>query len=232
MKFIIDKEEREIFRKYGLIEFEGLFKEAQLKSLNQAITQILSKRTAKVSVPLLQDELLFQQGGDLWRENKEISKILSSADIPQIAAELTGQKPLRLGYDLFLPNSTPQKEIGEYSKFLSQNKPLQDICCIQGAVCGFIFPLEGEKEGKEVIESEEEESPLFLTNTEGNGVFFSSEVPLDFTKINSSYLMVVYVKALSVYIFKEEDPHPHGLKKQGYNFGDKLTNTLNPIVVR
>jgi len=105
---------------------------------------------------------------------------------------------------------------------------LEDMSCIQGVLCGAIFCLSQPAEQEELPAS-----TLFSTKV-GNGVYFSPQMQIPFNELidreGYTYLMVVYTKASAVYYFQEKDPHVHDFKHWGYNFGDRLSDRLNPLV--
>lgn len=70
----------------------------------------------------------------------------------------------------------------------------------------------------------------------GNTLLFRGSVPFNFSALRQStagsYLLIAYCRDSSVYVLQPGDPQVHAFKHLGYAFGDRLTDKLNPIVVR
>ena len=70
----------------------------------------------------------------------------------------------------------------------------------------------------------------------GNVVFFTPNCTLEFQELlqpgTARYILLTYVPQTTVYILNQSDSHTHLLKKLGYGFGDKLLDSMHPIVYR
>ncbi len=230
MKFAVDSYHFDHFNKHGFIELEGLFKEGQLFELKQLIREALAKR-AKISIQNISQanpEALFLNCRDFWRENDSLRKIILNTNLGHIAAELTNQRPLRIGFDLYLPSpaSNPQFKETAYSQFLHKKGSLNELFCVQGIECGLLICLESGS-------TPHAELSLF-SQVMGNGVYFNPTCAIDFQDLTppGAYLLITYVKDFAVYISQPNDPHPHSLKRCEYQFGDRLNDKSNPIVAR
>jgi len=60
--------------------------------------------------------------------------------------------------------------------------------------------------------------------------FYDSKSPIDFSKLKTSCLFIVFVSEKSRYKLQEKDPYTHLLKKLGYGFGDQLTDATHPLI--
>jgi hypothetical protein len=237
MKFAISGDHLDYFNKHHAIEFEGLFNTDQAIQLVGAVDAAISARLGirLAEINKQPPEKLFLAGRDLWRAHNSLKKIVTQNHFSEIAAQLTKQRTLRLGYDQLFPspkNSIYQISKGPYAQFLSNNLSLNEISCLQGVVCGLMICL-----GSEQSEESEKASELqIFTPRPGNGVFFQPEAILDFQQLcnlpGKRYLMIVYTKATSVYILRQTDPNTNFLRQVGYSFGDKLSDKLNPILYR
>ncbi len=109
MKFAVAPEQKSFFEHNHYIEIEGLLNLSQLE-LIKAQRNSTSKR-------------------DIWRNNTEIKKIITSRALGELLFEFTDVKPIRLAYDEYL--STNQADA-----------TLEQIGSIQGVIGGIIFNLE------------------------------------------------------------------------------------------
>lgn len=234
-KFAIASEHRDFFNKQHSIELEELLNAKQLQRLTSAIDTALALRLKlRVSELPKAPETLFMAGRDLWRGSDVIKNIVTQRQFSQIAAELTGQRMLRLGYDQFFSEPLRSSILTQaMSKTLFPHpQTLTEISSLQGVQCGLMLCLRGE-----ASEEEEASSPLFSKQA-GSGVFFNPQTPFLFqpnaenTNSLRQYLMIVYVSNSSVYLCNHSDPQVHALKQYGYVFGDKLNDKRNPIVYR
>jgi len=231
MKFAVIGEHRDCLRKQGWIEFDELLTLDQLAIIEKETTLVLANRLKEPvnKIFKLPSEELFSSGKDLWRESQSLKKIVLSKTLAEVASELIEYKPLRYGYDLLLPS--PSKPIlynqGSLSAILTQTPTLEEISCVQGLRCGLILCIQS----SQPIDNE---NKSFFSNQPGNGVFFRPDTPIPFNELTKHagnlYLMLVYTDAKAVYRMEPNDPHVNNFKKIGYNFGDKLTDTLNPLV--
>jgi len=216
MKQTSDSQHRNYFNQHQLVEFEQLLIPAQLQQLKGAVSIALTEKTGAEATP----QKLFEGGRDLWRAHDNVRKIVGFKDLARIASELLEQSTIRLGYDMFFPGVD----------LMGRTMTLQEMSSLQGVICGLMVCLEGS------TSSETEETPSIFARKAGNGVYFRPELLIDFSELNNrpghSYLLIVYVQASTVYIFQENDPHAHAMKSLGYSFGDKLSDKLNPILIR
>ena len=234
MNFAVIRQHRDFFRKHHWLECEGVFSEEETKRVAQGVAAALAARL-KVKADALADmppDKVFAAGHDLWRTDATLKKVLLHRNLAEIAGELTEQRPLRFGYDMLLPTAGgSSKFTGPYKTLMDTSPTLTEICSIQGIICGAMICVSGPTDKKSVVEKID---GTFLSDTPGNIIFFSPEWHLPFNEIINrpgyQYLMIVYVKPKSVYTRQDNDPHVHEFKQLGYQFGDKLTDILNPIV--
>jgi hypothetical protein len=242
MKFTTSKEHRDFFQKNGWIEFEDLVLPDQLSLVNETIQEALRQRLHLSSVHSLQKaspEKLFAHGRDLWRDNSFLQKWISQTQFGEIAAELMMKKPLRLGYDQFLPQSqekslSPQKETLSpiYSTFLQKNLSLQEVSCLSEVACAVVVALNS----SENLQKEANSNDAF-PHKKGNIVFLQPSSSIDWSALpkyheEQDLYMFVYTFSYSNYLLQPQDPHTHQLKRLGYIFNDKLSNKLHPIILR
>lgn len=241
MNFAVLGEHRDFFRKHQWIECEQLIPPTRLERLVAGVEQALSSRlkqpiSLKNGEALLHHsaDLLFRHGRDLWRENKEVKKILFSKNLAEVAAELIEAKPLRFGYDQLLlpPLSAWQVENAlQAIQMKAQNSPavpFDQMSCIQGVACGAIVCIQAPLHLSPAL------GASFFPKTPGNVLIFKPTFAVPFQQLwtlpGFLYLMLVYAKPNAVYYLQQNDPHAHAFKDWGYNFGDALKDTLNPII--
>lgn len=244
MKFATAKEHRDYFRKQRHVAFEGLLTEQQCMQLNSYIDDALSKRLGErhSSLSLLPAEKLFAQGRDLWRAGAKLKKIVLHRGFAQAAADLIEMRPLRIAYDQLLPSYSTAKfpvmsltppKADEYAAFLKRTATLSDISCVQGVACGLMLCVKAPAAGAAGGEEERFLSSVF-PRFAGHGVFFAPDMPIDFSMLTAMpearYLMIAYTQHSSVYCHQEGDPHVNYFRSLGYNFGDRLSEQLNPQV--
>lgn len=241
MKFVITAEHRHFFEQKNAIEFEGLLDSDQLKLFLNALNTTLSERL-HINPRNLQKQTpqaQFMAGHDLWRANDALKKIIAHTRLAEIAAQLTGQRVLRLGYDQFLPslgNSVYQIE-GSYSEIINSQSSLEEISSLQGITCGLMLCLETDSEEAELATPVDSDSKIqVFSNKSGNGIFFSPVKPIDFTPLKTpkgkSFLLIAYTISTAVYIYRRTDPLGPAWQSVGYSLGDRLVDKWNPIVYR
>lgn len=234
MKFTVDSNHLDYFKKNNAIEFDAVLTEKQLANLREHTKRVLAFR---LEGEKMTPENLFKAGRDLFRADAGIRNIVTQKHLAEIAFELTQQKPLRLGYDQFYPSFPPMPSFinqnqNPYFQFLSSQPTLLEMSSIQGIQCGLMICLRAEEE-----KQNEQDASLIFSNKPGNAVFFNPSAIVNFDRLTSatgesSYLLIVYVHAVSVYVLNTMDLNTHNLKTYGYSLGDRLSDKLNPVVLR
>lgn len=233
MKFAIASEHRDFFSKNGYIEFDALLTSEQLDKLNQDIKQALVNRLKLINHSSLERysaDDLYVHGRDLWRTIPAIKKIVCNASLAEIAWEFCQERPLRIGYDQWLPAQKKEwpgipNKPGPYQHLLTATDTIASLSCIQGVTSALVICLTGK--------AEEEPSGIFPT-TPGHGIYLAVEHPVDFSLMSKEcdYLLITYAIRKSVYVLNQNDPLCHDFKQWGYTFSDALTDKLNPIILR
>lgn len=208
MKLTISSQQYEYFEEHHVIELEGLMTHADVFSLYEGIEMVISTRL-KCSIENIKKqtpEEVFLASGDLWRSNLAIRKLITSPRLSSIASILLKEKPVRLGYDLYIEPTN--------ASFLQTLRPFGEINCIQGFIGGMCICLEGEKEG--------------------NIKVFSPEFSMDSHQMfdGKPFVLITYCQASSIYLRKLADPMSQRLRDLGYTYGDRLSDDLNPIVFK
>lgn len=251
MKFAITAEQRQFFHQQQLLELEGLLTMQQVEYLTTNINKVALQRkdAGAVKFKSLPAKDLFMAGHDIWRSDANVAKIVTDIKYAAIVAELTHTKILRLGYDQWFPPNTasqdkssrsplplikdaqPRKsEVSPYTRLLSKSASLRNVCCLQGVRCGLMLclsdseqPQDGSYEG-------------VFSHRAGCGTFIAPERAIDFPTLmqraGQQFLLIVYTEKTALYTMREEDPHVHELKRLGYVFGDRLNDSLHPIIYR
>lgn len=231
MNFKVIKEQRDFYRNNQYLECEEIFSPIEIDQIAKGVENTLTTRlksiSKKIKFATIDDE--FMAGRDVWRSDSRLKKLLLHRNLAEIAGELLEQRPIRFGYDMWLPAIKEKPNAtGPYHKFLTNDLTLNEMSCIQGVMCGAMICVSAPE-----IKVESASSTLF-SKTLGHVVFFSPDLKLplkDVLLMNGyCYLMIVYVNAKAVYYRQEMDPHLHDFRQLGYQFGDKLTDLNNPIV--
>lgn len=242
MKYSTAKEHRDFFHKNRIIEFEGLFSDELAKAMSQGIEQVLATRLKcpQEKLKSTPPEELFLQSRNLWMESEAVKKGVMQHQLGQIAFELFEQKPIRFGYDQYLPfyRSAPLKKEIPYATFLKHPHSLEEASPIQTAIGGLMIALPKKHKPKHTTEIPAEPQTSIFPTQAGSAVFISADMPLDLTPLIDGaeppfhYLLIVYTTGTSVYVSNREDPLLHTLRHLGYAYGDRLNDLQNPIVFR
>jgi hypothetical protein len=230
MSLAVVREHRDFYRKHKWIEFEELIAPQNQERFSEEIKKALSDRlkTPPQKLASISATKRFAAGHDLWRASSLLKKITLGKRLAEVAGELVEIKPLRFGYDqlIFFP---PKQEAADPSlKFLDNNPTLQEISSIQNIVCGMMLCID------KLAPADADSESSFFCPTVGNGVVFAPDFPIPFDQLEKregfTYLLLAYATANAVYCHQEKDPFSYEFKQLGYNFGDRLTEKLNPLV--
>lgn len=211
-----------IFHTTGFVELESLLSDKEASVLLSAIDKTLSKRLGMTRENLLKLSPfeLYKASHDLSQTDDSLRKIICSKKFAEIVYEISGEKPIRFGYDqAFRVGENKSKERDLFTG------SLKEISSLQGSLFGLMLTLRGS----------EESSPPF-SETPGNGVLLSADFPLCLDTLykakDQCYLLVVFTGKISVVLFKKDVPHPYAFKQLGYFSGDKLSDESHPILFR
>ncbi len=202
MRFTLASDHHDFFTSHGYIGFDTLFSPERIDELENLVT----KNTR-----------------DLWRTSDIAKTIVFEKKCAEIAAELTRNKVIRIGFDQSLCTDEPLY-------FGKKAGALSDLCCIQPILCGMILRL---TDGPVPTPST---PPCPCPEKRGTALFFSSKMLINLQPLSElrhqKFLLVVYTGERPLYIAKDSDPSMHGLKNLGYAFGDHLTTTTHPVLYR
>ncbi|KAF3362834.1 hypothetical protein PHSC3_000576 [Chlamydiales bacterium STE3] len=228
MKFSLEYLQRDFYRKNKALELEGLLPSQRLAQLQEGIQDISLDLLPKNQSAFSQKSY-FSKARDLWRGNAKVKKIVTSHNLVELAYQLTSEKPIRLAFDQLLPALETSKDPTDYPSFYKK-ETVQKLSAIQELLSLLIICVEGEGRAPDFAASDP------FPSTPGNGVYLSPEYEIDFQKLysrkNQTFLLIGYAKKISQYFRIEEDPQVHELKKLGYVFGDKLNDSVHPILLR
>lgn len=238
IKFALSKEQRLHFEKHHFLELEGVLESEQLQHLKKEIDQLSHPSLSKIDEweSLSQTEKRFAIGRDLWRKGNLIKKFALDKQLAKIASELTGEKFLRIGYDQLFPNIVSEKSQvqskSKYAFWLKEKAPIGELSCIQGVVCGLLLCLNAPDSE---IDTPIIDDSIFSLKA-GNIVFFSPLKMIDLSELQKhpgqEFLLLTYAEKRALYIPNENDSHLHAFKQIGYVFGDRLNDSLNPVLCR
>jgi hypothetical protein len=224
MKFAVDSAHRDFFKNHRMIEFASFFSPEQIEQLYQLIRHSLSSR---LNLEKASSAQLFMAGRDLWRTDDALRKLVAKSKLADIAADLTEERAIRLGYDQYLPPPPLHLDKADpdqpYIKLLQrQETTLEAISSFEGLLCGVMIGLQP---------APHQDSPLFPI-LPGHVVYFDPTAPLNLALGKGEYLLIVYTRAKAIYILQPDDPHTHALKRLGYVFGDTLSDKWHPMLKR
>lgn len=133
MKIYITAQQIRSFVQFGWIELEEFFTPKQCSDLLQLASQALRKRKGSFQESA---ETLYLKGRDLWREEDELKKVASSAQLTHTASALLNRQQLRLAFDQWIPPQYSYDSLRLETNFSFQN-----------LTCGCLLSFEGEKAG-------------------------------------------------------------------------------------
>jgi hypothetical protein len=238
MKYAITSDQRRYFEQQGSVELEELLTSKQLHSLREGIATALQVRLERptADTQYLNPQQLVRAGHDLWRADERVKKITASHSLAHIAAELTSERILRVGYDQLLLSQRVSTESGPlHSKYTpiqlyTETTTLEASSSINGLIAGLIICLEGSFSPEEALNNS-----VFPCEP-GSGSYISPTTEINFLELNlrkgQRFLLIAYSNRNSQYILNDNDPFTHSLKNLGYVFGDRLNDSDNPIVSR
>lgn len=227
MKFSLEPQQRDFFRKNNALELESLLSTQQLALLQEGIIETTSELFPSSQKPKVKEH--FSKSRDLWRLNDKVKRIATNRNLVELSYELISEKPIRLGFDQLLPALESSKDASEYP-LLYNKENFRKTSAIQDLLCILLICISGD--GKEPCFEEGDPFP----SKPGNGVYLSPDYQIDyqhlFSRKNQTFYLIAYAGKYSQYLFVEEDPQGHALKKLGYVFGDTLNDSLHPILLR
>lgn len=225
MQFTITGEHRYYLEKHRYIELQQILSDLKLEELKRALKAAMRSRLGD-NWKLERTETLFVEGHDLHCTNDNLQRILSQRTWVSAFSELLDCRPMRLGFDQYLPPSLSKAPSANepYRDFLSHNYSIDEASCIKGIAGALLICLEPPT-SETTLPKNPGDATLFLPNF---SIPFS-----DLTKPGAgTYLLVTYADAISLYVPNKNDPHIHTLKRWGYGFGDKLKEPHYPIIYR
>lgn len=236
MKLAIANEHYNYFQHHQFIEFEDYLSQVQLDKLKRLLDETCAKRLAVTPDKLKgkDAETLFDAGRDLWRDNDELRKLIWHKSGAEVAANLTGLKPLRAGFTQCIFSPTPlglrSARNPAFAQIFSSPQPITNFSSIDGLCCLAIICLEDQKE-----ENVEGSTPHPIPKKAGSATYVNPSFPLDFPSLISAsqrLLLMAYAQGNAQYILQEKDPQTYYLKRQGYLPNSQLNDRLNPVLVR
>lgn len=224
MKFSINSEQRNFFRKNGIIEFENLLSKEKVENLKRGFEEILVELVPNLIKASPKE--IFLKGRDLFRKSAKVKKEITHHRLLALLFELVQEKPIRLGFDQVFP---PFNE-NFYSEFFLKKKSFESFSSVQNLLCLLNICIQGEGPPPDLQEGDP------FPSKPGNGIFFAPTYEVDFEKLNlhkdQTFLLIGFTQQHSQYLYMPEDPQCHILKKIGYVFGDHLDDSLHPVIFR
>jgi len=228
MKIVADAEQIRYFKEHGLIQFDEVLSTARLDEMNEAVDQVLAKRTGanRNALPKLPPAEIYPYARDLWRESEVIKKFDCQSRFADLLLSFFSSQKFLLGTDQLLVPDLPPSITYEpyYPKAFPEPKPLREQISIQGVHSALFVCLKGDSE---------EENSAFPTRP-GSVVVMGPEYPLPLGELKANLtrrlLWITYVNPDAVYLYRESDPGTHYWKNLGYVFGDKLMQKGHPPI--
>ncbi len=148
---------------------------------------------------------------DLWRQDEKLRKIILNGKFANLAYEFIQRKPIKIAFDELLLQRRPA------------HLTLQEGSCVSSLQGALILCL-----------AANDKTPFDLIP--GAGMFLNPTTAPDllesFSQQSGKFLLIAYGNAHSQYLHVEKDPYCHFLKSLGYVFGEKLHESLHPVLLR
>jgi|GEM_PF-1744259 len=222
MKFELSDSFAHFFARYGLIEFEDVFPEKDLKQLSLKLKTALEQSPEGKPLTIASNADIWLAGRNLWMKDPSILKLLTKSPVGAIASFLFKKKPLRLGYtQTILANAS--------DTLPAELKTLDQIGSLTPVLGGALLCFESS------IEEEEKDLPDLEKIRSGRIIFFSSEQTIPLPSLlgqkDLHCLLLCFAPQKVRYKLQPSDVHTHTLKKSGYVFGDLVGEKEIPYLV-
>lgn len=151
------------------------------------------------------------EGRDLWRRSAEVRSFIERRVWVETASNLLEEKPLRMGFDQWFSF----RANASFLSFWEGNASLNEISSYQGIACGLLIPL--------------------FSNPSGQGLFVHPHyrVPIrEWIPSDTACYLIAYLSLKAQYKLNRFDPCTAEMFKLGYTSGDRVSETLNPLVYR
>lgn len=212
MKFTLSSSALETFNRDRQVEIEGFYDADLINAEIERLLKGVNPREAMV------------QGRDLFRKSETLHKALQLSALGKVIYELIAVRPLRFAADQLLVSAEHPIERKEVAAFLKKTGSLKERSCLSEVVLGAMIALKAKEER------------LPFSKTAGNVVFFDPDisVPVEWLAENlgDRYWLLTFTTLHAQYIYNDRDPQNHYLKHLGYVYGDKLKDTLSPVIFR
>lgn len=230
MQFSVLSDHIAFFHTHHYIVFEKLAKKNALVTLASDLKEMLHNRLKKENKVFLESSIndLFLAGRDSWRESQIAKSWTLKSQFATIASQLTKKKPLYIGYDQVLLHSSMKTPI--LPPFFSSSLSISSRSCLQGIACALLLQISP----LSVEEGHLSDNPL-SSLVQGSGIFFHPDFPFSLEYFQPPnrlcmQFLIVYIEKNAIYKRENRDPHTHALKKWGYQFGDRISQTTHPCV--
>ena len=148
-------------------------------------------------------------------EDEKVGRALSLKILGEIVHLLVNQRPVRYAFDRF---SHPER-----------GQTIEEVSSVVPIIMTAVIALEDGNDSSVLWQ------PFIysgMPQKRGSVCFVSPKVSWEVKKTNQRCLIIGFTNERAVYRFQEGDPNIHFLKKQGYVFGDALSEKTHPSVYR
>lgn len=200
MRFELDSKQRSFFASNHFIEFDEIIPQETVTCLKTEIdAHFTSKR--------LTSKDFFLRGRNLLLPTA--LKLSCDRNLARLMGDLLALHRLRLAYtQIFYTSQWPEQIFGSLST-------IEEISCFQDLAGGILIRL-----------TPDDDPVDFFPKTVGGALFFSRHCQIPWAylteKMHQSFFLIAYGSLRTVYVFRQQDPHTHLLKAEGYSFGDVL----------
>ena len=245
MKYIVENKHREFYQSAGWVTLGSLWTEAQLNEMTQQLRKTLAIRLNCSESRIEQQTATnkYLQGRDLWRENVDLRRLITMRSVATVQAELSTKHSLRLAFSLLLWSGPQESLLPNVLPWAGQAASLENCCSIQGMAGAVLIalthptllpPIEPVTEPSDEEDEEEPPAPIQYPGEQGETVFIAPSLSwqLPPSEEPGLFCLIGYASVSARYYIEKRDPFTHTLKTMGYSSGDRLNETLHPIVCR
>lgn len=213
MRYAILKEHIHFFLRQGYVEFEDFLSQEQIALLRKEIRQALHKRNP--AGPRETER-------DLWRDHVPLQQQICHPNFVKIGSEILQTRRMRLAWDQFFPLIPPLKNSEDLPEAVAAPSCLEEISSVREILGAWILPLEDNPS----------EEPSFFPKKAGDALFVAANTPIPLEERKQPLYVIAFCGVHANYRTIAKDPHSYHLKRLGYVEGERLKDSLHPILVR
>jgi hypothetical protein len=147
MQTMITVQQIRHFAQFGWIEFEHMLTQEECAQVLKIAQEVLAKRlhVATSSIPQCENNALYQNGRDLWRDSTVLKKLFCSQKFSASVSSLTNKQQLLIACDQWIPSGTTFTPLNLEAHLSFQNLVCACLISLEGADLGNVRFLHAER---------------------------------------------------------------------------------------